>query len=80
MHRLIREDEVVAVLAKFSRAHWGHLADIEATIGPWSIALHCPECDDCQTYEVDNEERREARALKGMRADVALWPHLSVKR
>lgn len=70
MHRLIREDETNTVYEDFAAKHSRHLIAIERARGEWSLVLSCPICGDWQTFEVDNEARREALKCKGSEATV----------
>jgi hypothetical protein len=65
MHRLIREDEEIEAFGAFAVKHGRHLMATHVRRGPWSLVLHCPKCHDWQTYQIDNEARREALGTKG---------------
>lgn len=70
MHRLIREDERIEVLAAFAEQHFSHIRSIEFTEGDWSLVMHCSLCHDWQTFQIDNEARREALKCRGSEAAI----------
>lgn len=65
MHGDIKEHEVDKVYVDFATKHRGHVSRLEVAAGEWGLVLHCPRCEDWQTFEVDNEARREALRAQG---------------
>lgn len=65
MHRLIREDEKIEVFSAFAGQHGTHLRSTDISEGSWSLVMHCSVCHDWQTFQIDNEARREALKCKG---------------
>jgi hypothetical protein len=56
-HHMIEESAQEATIEAFLVAHEGHISEVEAQRGTWSIYCRCERCDDIHTYEVDNEAR-----------------------
>ena len=62
-HHMIEESAQEATIEAFLVAHEGHISEVEAQRGTWSIYCRCERCEDIHTYEVDNEARQQALGL-----------------
>jgi 4-hydroxy-3-methylbut-2-enyl diphosphate reductase IspH len=62
-HHMIVESAQEATIEAFLVAHEGHISEVEAQRGTWSIYCRCARCEDIHTYEVDNEARERAIGL-----------------
>jgi hypothetical protein len=56
-YHVVEEGAQEATIEAYLVAHEGHISEVEAQRGRWSIYCRCERYEDIHTYEVDNEAR-----------------------